>query len=49
MLEDTRNLLDILKRRKADYILEQKLADNLKLEGVSLKRMDVDVLAIVAR
>ncbi|MGY5880390.1 MAG: hypothetical protein RTV31_09065 [Candidatus Thorarchaeota archaeon] len=47
MLEDTRSLLDTLKQRKAEYILEQKLAENLKLKGVSLKRMDADVLAII--
>ncbi len=47
MLEDTRNLLDILNQQKADYIIEQKLADSLKRKGVSLKKMDVDVLIIV--
>ncbi|MHA1136272.1 MAG: sugar kinase [Candidatus Thorarchaeota archaeon] len=47
MLEDTRNLIEILKHYKADYILEKKLADNLKKTGVSLRKMDVDVLAII--
>jgi len=47
MLEDTRSLIEILKHYKADYVLEQKLADNLKKTGVSLKKMDVDVIAII--
>ena len=48
MLEDTRNLIDILKHYKADYVLEGKLADNLKKTGgVSIKKMDVDIIAIV--
>ena len=47
MLEDTRSLLEMLNQRKADCVLEQKLADNLKKKGVSLKRMDVDVFAII--
>ena len=47
MLEDTRNLIEILKHYKADYILEKKLADNLKKTGVSLRKMNVDVLAII--
>ncbi len=47
MLEDTKHLLDILKQSKADYIIEKKLADSLKKKGVPLKKMDVDVLAII--
>jgi len=47
MLEDTRGLLDILNQRKVDCVLEQKLADNLKKKGVTLKKMDVDVIAII--
>lgn len=47
MLEDTKQLLDILKHSKADYIIEKKLGDNLKKKGVPLKKMDVDVLAII--
>ncbi|MGY5860394.1 MAG: hypothetical protein RTU63_13570 [Candidatus Thorarchaeota archaeon] len=47
MLEDTRNLIEILKHYKADYVLEEKLADNLKKTGVSLRKMDVDVIAII--
>ena len=47
MLEDTRNLLDILKQRKAECVLEQKLADYLKMEGVPLRKMDVDVFVII--
>ena len=47
MLEDTRSLIDILKHYKADYVLEEKLADNLKKIGVSIKKMDVDIIAIV--
>ncbi|MHA1863108.1 MAG: hypothetical protein ACTSWA_05010, partial [Candidatus Thorarchaeota archaeon] len=47
MLEDARTVLDILKRSKADYIIERNLADNLKKKGVPLKKMDVDALAII--
>jgi len=47
MLEDTRQILDILSHSKADYVIEQKLADNLKKKGVPLKKMDVEVLAII--
>ncbi len=47
MLEDARNVLDILKRSKADYIVEKKLAGSLKQEGISLRKMDVDILAII--
>ncbi|MCK4567730.1 MAG: NAD(+)/NADH kinase [Candidatus Thorarchaeota archaeon] len=47
MLEDARNVFDILKRSKADYIVEKKLAGHLKMEGVPLKKMDVDILAII--
>ena len=47
MLEDTRGLLDILDRRKVEYVLEQKLADNLMKKGVPLKKMDADVIAII--
>ena len=47
MLEDTRGLLDILKQMKADYTVEQKLADSLKRKGVPLKKMDVDVFVII--
>ena len=47
MLEDARNVIDILKRSKADYIVEKKLAGHLKKEGVPFKKMDVDVLTII--
>ncbi|MHA1864381.1 MAG: hypothetical protein ACTSWA_11485 [Candidatus Thorarchaeota archaeon] len=47
MLEDTRQILDILSHSKADYVIEQKLADNLKKKGVPLKKMDVEVLTII--
>ncbi len=47
MLEDSKNLLDILKHWKADYILEEKFAGNLKMKGVPLKKMDADVIIIV--
>jgi len=47
MLEDTRQILDILRHSKADYVVEQKLADILKIKGVHLKKMDADVLAII--
>lgn len=47
MHEDARNVLDILKRSKADYIVEDKLAGSLKEKGVSLKKMDVDVFTII--
>jgi NAD+ kinase len=47
MLEDTRNLIEILKHYKADYVLEEKLAANLKMRGVSIKKLEVDVLLVV--
>jgi NAD+ kinase len=47
MLEDTRNLIEILKHYKADYVLEEKLADILGKEGESFRKMDVDVITIV--
>jgi NAD+ kinase len=47
MLEDTRNLIEILKHYKADYVLEEKLATNLKMKGVSIKKIEADVLLIV--
>lgn len=47
MLEDTRSLIDILKHYKAEFVLEEKLADTLKKTGVSIRKMDVDVIVIV--
>lgn len=47
MLEDTKSVIDILKHYKADYVLEEKLAANLNMKGVPLKKLDVDLLAIV--
>ncbi len=47
MLEDTRNLIEILKHYKADYVLEERLATNLKMKGVSIKKLEADVLLIV--
>ena len=47
MLEDARNVVSILKRSKADYIVEKKLASHLKEEGVPLKRIEADVLTII--
>ena len=47
MLEDSKNLLDILKHWEADFILEEKLADKFKTKGFSLKRMNADVIIIV--
>jgi NAD+ kinase len=47
MLEDTRSLINILKHYKADYVLEEKLAENLKKIGVPIRKMDVDVIAVV--
>ena len=47
MIEDSKNLLEILNHWKADYILEERLAHNLKMKGVPLKRMDADVIIVV--
>lgn len=48
MLDDARFVLDILENRKIDFIIEDKLAGNLKgYDGEPIRRMDVDVLAII--
>ena len=47
MIEDTRNVIAILKESGAEYVIDEKLAESLKLKGVPAKRMDVDVLAVI--
>ena len=48
MLEDARYVVDILKKNDVDFLVEDKLSDSLKgIDGVPIRKMDVDVLAIV--
>ncbi|MDH4215071.1 MAG: hypothetical protein OEV85_14235 [Candidatus Thorarchaeota archaeon] len=47
MLEDARSVVETLKNSKADFIVDEKLAETLGLKGISPRRMDVDILAIV--
>ncbi|TFG30924.1 winged helix-turn-helix transcriptional regulator [Candidatus Thorarchaeota archaeon] len=47
MVEDSRNVINILKESGVDFVLEEKLAESFKAKGIPLKKMDVDVLAII--
>ncbi|MHA2353342.1 MAG: ATP-NAD kinase [Candidatus Thorarchaeota archaeon] len=48
MLEDARYVVDFLKKNGTEFVVEEKLAEILKgIDGVSLRKMDVDVLTIV--
>jgi len=47
MLEDARSVIETLKNSKADFILDEKLAEILGMKGIVPRKMDVDVLAIV--
>ena len=47
MIEDSHSIIDILNENKAEYIIDERLAESLKSKGVSAKKMDVDVLAVI--
>ena len=48
MLEDARYVVDILKKNGTEFVVEDKLSETLKgIDGVSLRKMDVDVLTII--
>ncbi|TFG28777.1 winged helix-turn-helix transcriptional regulator [Candidatus Thorarchaeota archaeon] len=47
MIEDSRGVIDILKDSEVDFVVEEKLAESLKMKGIPVKKMDVDVLAII--
>jgi len=47
MIEDTRGVLDILKESGIEYVIDEKLGDSLKLKGIPVRKMDVDVLAVI--
>ncbi|MBN2228594.1 MAG: NAD(+)/NADH kinase [Candidatus Thorarchaeota archaeon] len=47
MLEDARSIVDTLKANGTDYVIDDKLADTLGQKGIPVKKMDVEILAIV--
>jgi NAD+ kinase len=48
MLEDARYVVDILKKKNTEFVVEGKLSESLKgIDGVPIRRMNVDVLAII--
>jgi NAD+ kinase len=47
MLEDARSVIETLKNSKADFVVDEKIAETLGTKGSSPRKMDVDVLAIV--
>jgi NAD+ kinase len=48
MIEDARNVVDILKKNSVDFVVEDKLSDSMKgVEGVATRKMDPDVLIII--
>lgn len=48
MIDDARYVIDILTKNGVDFVIEDKLSASLKaMEGLPIKRMNVDVLIIV--
>lgn len=47
MIEDSKSVIDILRESGADFVIDEKLAKALKIEGKPAKKMDVDVLAVI--
>jgi len=47
MLEDTRKILSVLRGKGSEIVLEKNIASSLKKEGVPLRRLDVDIIAVI--
>ncbi len=47
ILDDTRKILSILRKKGFDIVLEKSVASSLKKEGTPLRKMDIDVFVVL--